>query len=392
MKDFKEFIFEEFGIIIEAKDPSKDNLSQTAAKLHGHLENYIAPFLSADQRERSARNTPAYKHRYDKAKDKGQDGALYNPDPKITTHVTASAHPGVPKGTKVKVTGIKQIMKNGKPHHIVTTQDHGDLPITALLKPTELKNPARTSKGFQVESQISDNLGWEAAGSTKHGHDFGYQPGHASGVRGKVMVAGTDPLVRGESKLSRGKMGQSALNWDSEKGWRLTNEGLRKHFEKGRIVGPDGKERKILDHLNTFHNNGIIEKGFNITAPKGTARAYLLGTNKNVLHLHHHNEAKGIDHGTTFTVGDDNPLAGRTGMGHLSSKELDNFDGVIAIGATKSGSPGVSDMAHRPRETVMRAYANKSQEDPNNHMNLYDPDHAEKFKKQMKSIIKAHQA
>ena len=49
-------------------------------------------------------------------------------------------------------------------------------------------------------------------------------------------------------------------------------------------------------------------------------------------------------------------------------------------------------MAHRPRETVMRAYANKSQEDPNNHMNLYDPDHAEKFKKQMKSIIKAHQA
>lgn len=389
MIDFKEFLYEEFGILLERK--TKDNLSQDSSKLQGHLMNYIDPFLSKEQREKAAKSSPAYKERYDKAKNKGEHGALHNPDPSATTHITGSGYPGVPAGTKVKVTGIKQVMKNGKPVHMVTTQDHGELPITALLKPTSLKKPARTDKGFQVESQISDNLGWEAAGSTKHGHDYAYQPNHPKGIRGKVVTAGNPPLLKGESKLSRGKMGQSAINWDSENGWRISNEDIRKHFEKTRVVGPDGKERKLLDHLNTFHSNGIIEQGFSTQAPKGTARAYLNGSGKNSLHVHHYDEKKGIDHGTTFTIGDNNALAGRTGLGHISDKELENFDGTINIEKTVSGKPGITQVIHRPRESVMRAYANRSQEDPNNHMNLYDPEHADRFKNTIKKLIKNHQ-
>lgn len=389
MKDFKEFLFEEFGILVEERK-TKDNLSQDSSKIQGHLMNYVDPFLSAEQREAAAKSSPVYAERYKKAKNQGEHGALHNPDPSATTHTTGSSYPGVPAGTNVKVTGIKQKIIDGKPKQFVTTQDHGDLPVTALLKPTSLKKPARTDKGFQVESQISDNLDWQAAGSTKHGHDYAYMPGHPKGIKGKVVTAGNPPLLKGESKLSRGKMGQSQLNWDSENGWRVSNEDLRKHFEKTKVVGPDGKERKLLDHLNTFHGNGIIDKGFSVQAPRGIARAYLASSGKNSLHVHNYDEKKGIDHGTTYTVGDNNPLEGRTGLGHIGDKELENFDGTINIEKTVSGKPGTTQLIHRPRETVMRSYANRSQEDPDNNMNLYDPEHAAKFKQTVKKLIKEH--
>lgn len=393
MKDFKEFLFEEFDYLIEASKAS-ERLSNDRAKIGGHIANYIAPFLSKKERKAMALSSEIFADKFSRMKNQDKDGELHNPDPNATTHEVGISQPGVPAGTKVRVTGIVHSRDaDGKLVTKVKTKNHGELPLTSIMKPTSLRRAPITKTGFDVEGKISENLGWKPAGSSKHGYDYAYNPEHPKGIRGKVVETSTGvPLLRGESKLIKGKMGDSALNWDSGKGWYLTNADVKDSFSKAQVTGPDGKNRKLIDHLNTFHSNGIIEKGFSMQAPKGTAREYLTKTNKNSVHLHETDAKKGIDRGTTYTIGDNNPLRGQTGLGHISDKELENFDGKIEIGRTTPGLPGRTAAVHRPHKSVMQEYASRSETNPDEHMNLYNPEHAEKFRKTISKLIKEHQA
>jgi hypothetical protein len=337
-----------------------------------HIKNYVMPFLSASGRKKTAKAFEGHMN----FGDTSSNGEHHDPNAEYT-HELATKQGTHPAGTKVKVTHVTMGANNSLIAH---TEKHGSMPLSALKKPASVKKPAITKGGFDVESKIAENLGTKAAGSTKHGYDFKY----GENVRGKVKTVdkktgGAAPVIRGESKLDKGKMGQSTFKHTKEKGWHFTNEAVGKHFEKATIVGDDGKERSLIDHFNHYHGNGVIDRAYSIPAPKGSTRNYLSSSNVNALHLHDKKSNKG----TTYTIGDRNELKGKTKLGHLSNKDLDSLDGTLSIEKTTTGSTQV---AHRPRATRMRELALNSVNDPSNHRDLTNPDHAVEFKKHVDKI------
>ena len=335
-----------------------------------HTENYVMPYLSAEGRKKTAESFA--KHGGFRTTGTGH-GEKHDPNAEYT-HTLKTAQNGHPAGTQVKVTHVTV----DEPGNItVHTKEHGSFKQAALMKPSELKRPAITKQGFDVEGRIAKNLGTQSAGSTKHAYDFHYGSGSKS-VKGKVKEASEAPSVRGESKLDRGKMGQSTLKHDKEKGWHFTDKAIGSHFEQARVVGPDKKERSLLDHLNTFHKEGKIEKGFSVAAPAGSTKNYIKNSGVNTLHIHN----KRADKGTTFTVGNSH-LAGKTKLGHLTDEHLNALDGKISIEKTTNGQ---TQAAHRPNIKVMKQYANMSQTNPNEHRDLSNEEHASEFKAHVDKI------
>lgn len=334
-----------------------------------HTKNYVMDYLSAEGRKKTAQSFAQHGGIGDIGT---SNGNLHTGE---ATHTLKTAQNGHPAGTKVKVTHATVDNKGAITIH---TQDHGSFSQAALMKPGELKRPAKKA-GFDVESKIAENLGTEAAGSTKHGYDYQYSSGRGH-VRGKVKEVGAAPDIRGESKLDKGKMGQSVFKHDPEKGWHFTNSPIGNHFEKARIKGSDGVERGLIDHFNHFHSNGKIEKGYSIAVPKGATRNYLNTSNVNSLHLHN----KAANKGTTFTIGNTS-LKGKTKLGHLNDEHLDALDGKLVIEKTSTGS---TQAIHRPKATVMKQYANLSTSDSENHRDLTNEEHAKEFKAHVDAITK----
>lgn len=357
------------GFLVEAADSMAGTIGSDG-KGKRHTKNYIMDYLSSEGRKKTAKSFEKHGGMGDIG---SSHGDLYD---EKTTHTIKTSQNGHPAGTPVKVT---HATVDDRGSITVHTKDHGSFSQAALMKPASLKKPAITKTGFDVEGRIAKNLGTQAAGSTKHGYDFQYSSGRGH-VRGKVKEAGAAPDIRGESKLDKGKMGQSTFKHDKKKGWHFTNEAVGSHFEKAKITGPDGKERSLIDHFNMFHGGGKIDRSYSIDAPKGTTRNYLSTSNVNTLHLH--NKAK--KHGTTFTIGDTH-LKGKTKLGHLSDKHLNALDGKIVIEKTTTGS---TQAAHRPKASVMKSYANLSKTDPENHRDLTDEDHATEFKSHVDAIRK----
>ena len=328
-----------------------------------HTKNYVMDYLSSEGRKKTADSFAKHGGLGDIGSGHGK---LHSDND--TTHELRTSQNGHPAGTQVKVTHASVDDKGSITIH---TKDHGSFSQAALQKPSELKKPAITKTGFDVEGKIAHNLGTQAAGSTKHGYDFQYSSGRGH-VRGKVKEVGAAPDIRGESKLDKGKMGQSVFKHDATKGWHFTNKAVGDHFEKAKVTGSDGKERGLLDHFNHFHGNGKIEKSYSIDAPKGSTKNYLSTSNVNSLHLHN----KDANRGTTFTIGDTH-LKGKTKLGHLSDDHLHALDGKISIEKTTTGS---TNAAHRPKAPVMKQYANLSHTDSANHRDLTDENHAAEFK------------
>jgi ABC-type oligopeptide transport system ATPase subunit len=104
------------------------------------------------------------------------------------------------------------------------------------------------------------------------------------------------------------------------------------------------------------------------------ARAYLSTSDINALHIHNGK----TDKGTTFTIGESNPLLGKTTLGHLTNRDIDRLDGRIQIANTDSGKTQV---IHRPHEPTMRKYANLSVDQPDLHRDVTDSNHAAEIKK-----------
>jgi hypothetical protein len=355
-------------------------------KAISHFKGYVAPYLSKEEVKKAKKQMERFGNVSNVKEEDGEFSGKNAPD-KEGTHELNTKHEDYPSGTKIKVFGLHHIDDNGK---IYLHTSHGVIPQSKLKKPEQLRRENKSVAGFDVEGKIAKNLGGVPAGSTGTAHDFSYgkNPDGSSTVRGKTHVIEdtsktkkalkTDdkPVVAGESKLTNVKMGAGGLKWNKQTGWSFSSK--HKEFEKhinenAKVHQEDGSEMGLIEHLNKHHPNGVIDKGFTIKAPAGSARSYFRSTGANALHVHD----KKTDKGTTFTVGDDNELKGKTKLGHLSNSDMDeNLDGVINVEATKTGAAA---LYHRPNAVKMRHLAALSTIDSEHHRDLTNPEHAGEF-------------
>lgn len=395
----KEELIDYVKMLLESKKKKKsgENLKGavgTDNKGTGHVSGYVLPFLSSKGRKKTLDNFKNMKAAAPGSNlwktDTKSHGEKY--DPKAThTHelhtAVANASGEHAAGTKVKITHVTVNREGSLTAH---TENHGSFPLSKLKKP--FTRAAKGQRGFSVEGKLSKHLGTKAAGSASKGFDFHYK----GVVRGAVKVVetkkkkavkGTDrPDVRGESKLIKGKFGQSVVSFENGKwGFREASKGASKMDSKFKEAKVKSSGKKVLDHLNTYHKNGKIDQMITATAAKGTSRHYLNSSEINSLHIHHRKvnpktKKVVVDRGTTYTVGKTS-LKGRTNLSHLSDKHLDALDGDVQIMATKGvGKKVTTEIVHRPKQAVMREYAEASHNNPNNHRDLTNADHAAEFK------------
>jgi hypothetical protein len=386
MKEFKEFLAEDFGFLTEAAGSSMvGSINDSEKKGLRHLRNYVIPTLSKTQK-RSV--LAAFARHLNPGDFDKEHGSAYDPaKPNKPTHTLTSKYGAHAAGTTVTATGAYH---DDQGKIFIKTKQHGDIPQSKLGVPSGLAKSA-FDKGFKVEEVIAKNFGTKAAGSTGTAYDFvsHQEPGTGKATKDKRLqgkikeVSGEEteeqietPFTRlqGESKLERGKMGQSACNFNQKTGkWELTSAKLGKHFAKVKVDG-----MPLLQYLNEKHSKGKINKTITIPSPRGMARAYLGSSEINALHIHNGK----TDKGTTFTIGDDNPLIGKTTLGHLTNRDIDRLDGKIQIANTDSGKTQV---IHRPHEPTMRTYANLSVDQPELHRDVTNEDHAAEVKKLLDS-------
>jgi len=347
-------------------------------KASGHVKNYILPFLSAAGKKKTIDSTNGSVRGTTPG-----NGEHHDPNAKYTheLHTAVGNHPA---GTKVKVNHVSQD-KEGVFH--AHTEKHGTFPISKLKKPKSLKREQAGREGFEVEKTISNHLGTTSAGPASKGYDFSYNGGKKGNpvVRGaaketepqKKTYKGKDrPDVRGESKLRKGKFGQSTLVHHPKKGWSLGgNPAMHGAFKRATVTGPDGRKRSLIAHLNMHHPHGEIEKGFSTDAAQGTAEHYLNQSEINTLHVHDKDKGRG----TTYTVGNTS-LRNKTHLSHLDSSDLHKLDGKLHIDSTSGKQKGKAAIVHRPNQTIMRDLASRQERDPENHGDLTDPSHAARFK------------
>jgi hypothetical protein len=384
MLRFKQFINEDFLI-------EKNNLHGKVGadgKALGHVRDYIMPLLSASGRAKTAKNLKGVGGVKGDTK---VDGHAHNPEAD-STHFLASKFGDHEAGTPVRITHVSSGGEDGR-NLIAHTESHGKIPLSKIAKPAALAKKPKTEGGFDVEKRLSQHLGTRAAGSSATGFDFHYKGSSKAktpAVRGSVKmveqkkaVKGIDrPDVRGESKLMKGKFGQSVVSFEKGKGWGFRNSSkMNPMLEKATVTGPDGKERSLIDHLNKHHPDGVIDRGFTARAARGTARHYLNSSNVNTLHIHNRQIDKKtgkikVDRGTTYTIGKTS-LKGKTNLSHLTDKHIDRLDGAVNILSTKTGR---AEVTHRPSQSVMREYADNSHNNPDQHRDLTNENHASEFK------------
>jgi len=410
MYDFKKFLSEALLLEAESEGPQRENMSgkinDASKKGLRHLKNYVMTTMSKDQRKKVMANFHNYFTQKEHDTLGSVNGPQYSEDKTKSSHILVGAHGAHKAGTAVRVTGARH---DDQGRILLSTEQHGEIPQSKLAPPKELKRESAGKKGFEVEEKLAANFGCKPAGSTKTAYDFtshcqdeGKQAKKLKGVVKEAMPDKKEEIktpfnqgqiAKGESKLVNAKMGQSALNWDSKtRQWGFTDKRLGKHYAKamvkvdknGRAVSTtdkttEGKMIPLLQHLNENHSDGVIEKGFSVPTPKGSTRQYFAGSDVNSLHVHN----KEKDHGTTYTIGDNNDLKGVTTMGHLGSKDLDRLDGSLVIQNTKSGK---TDAAHWPKSGVMRELASRSVTQPELNRDVSRQDHA----KEIKSSIDKH--
>ena len=373
MRNFIEFL-------TEAETSLRGSLSGADSyKTISHVLRYVVPFLNKDQAENVVNSLG--KHVADPQKVLGAHNQIDIAKERDFTHTLAKDHEGHKAGTPVRIIGTQ--IRDGKV--IAQTEKHGDVPLTKIAKPPELKKEKVAKKAWGLEELIAGNLGGLSAGSSKESHDFAYPPtpkeeGKTKKVKGVVKTAGgpapthEEVLARGETKGHNGVMGNAKFSWEQGKGWSISHSSpeLAAHMAKAHVNGVP-----IIDYLNNNHGDGVINKGFQATAPQGMARAYLKSINSNMLHIHDLDS----DKGTTFTINDE--LKGKSKMGHLGDSDIDSLDGLIAVGKTQNGKTlGF----HRPNQKAMKTYAKLSETDPQNHRSLTNAEHAKEFINDMNTL------
>jgi len=368
----------------------------------GHLNNYILPYLSAEQRSQVLRNLSDSGHERYARFDPSADGSHY--DPENTTHNIVSRHKNpvtgevYEPGTKVKVTGVRTDT-NGKIH--IQTRDHGEMPLSKLGTPAELAKVNLSQKtAFEQERRLQQNYdpSIATAGASDQSHDatvvpeiFKKSPEQGAAVT-KIIKSIEDksenaPTEAGtEIKTTTGKngtatAGQSPLIFDyNTKQWRFGNKKMAEVFAAAKHK--DG--RSILDYLNQEHSNGIIPKGFSIDADKETMQKYLDSINATAFHLHKivKNKSGDVvrDTGTTFEVAK-NIYKGKTGLPILTEDQIKTLNGQIRIPATFNGKTTAKHFMSRTGFEELHSLHEKNPEMFPNHVNSQD--HAAEYVKRI---------
>jgi hypothetical protein len=377
MISFSEYLLEAAG------DPISSNIGNI--KTRGHIKRYIFPYLSSKQKKASSKNlSQIFNDKDQKESDLDNHGDSYDQGAEYT-HELASNFGPHKKGTRVKVTGLNI---NGN-NVVAQTEKHGVVPISKLGKPENLAAKNKTSEGFKLEHILQKNVDsrFKPAGSTGNSWDFvAGDPNSPHSIKGKAVKKDeSKPIFRGESKGSKTgnvAMGTISAGFNNETGkWEYSKKTKSKMASKfNEAVHPDSG-LSIIDHMNKYHKDGNLNSGFSIKAPAGTSRHYLNGLGANSLHLHRYAlDSKGnytMNHGTTYTVGNNNEFQGKVGLSHLNDEDLDKLDGQLTV---EPSGVGKIQIKHRPKPSVFNEYANKSKDDPNNHMDLSREEHGNKFR------------
>jgi hypothetical protein len=358
--------------------------SFSQVKGQSHVLAYVAPFLSAAQKQKLSNVLkPHASSQALRDLNVEKDGEFYSPDREHTHEIVAKkGHGDFASGTKVKVTGIRD--DNGK--ILAQTEKHGEIPLSKLGTPSELARGNKTDYGFEIERELQKiDPSIKPAGSTGESHDFaaGDLSTNAS-IKGKAVKKdisdenSVGPLLRGEAKTSETanpSMGTITANWHPERGWEMATSKSKMAPIFAKAVHPE-TGLSLIDHLNKIAPNGIND--FNnskakrsIPAPQGTTRHYLENSNVNALHLHLYKKKNGKiveSHGTTYTVGDNNVFKNRLGMAHLEDSDLNSLDGTISI--ERSGS--TIQIKHKPNPTSYRKIASAHKINPEGHSSLHN--------------------
>jgi hypothetical protein len=347
-----------------------------------HVKNYIAPYLSKSQIAGSEKSLAGH---VKPGAFGTENGSEHNPDA-THTHTLEKEHGGHDVGTQVKVTGVLAPDEKGRIH--VSTEKHGNIPVSKLKKPENLAKPAH-SAGFKTEDVIAKNLGGKSQGASK-GTDIelNLRGGHTDhDVKAKVVETQEKPDVRIESKLDRGKVGEATLKHTPEKGWHVSERSPNKALGQSHLQhatyedeNHPGHGMDVISFLNKYHPTGHIDQYRYFKPKAGTSKAYLNQTGANYLHIHD----KDSDTGTTFSVGNNHPLKGKTNVGHLSDATLSQMDHRLEVRPTTTGT---SSMVHRPKRSFMKGLAAKAKTNPEQHADLSNQEHAQTFLSKAKSTL-----
>lgn len=376
MFKFSEYLTEAAGKALQS------NVSNIKTK--GHIKRYIFPLLSAEQKKQSLYDLGKFFSDKDVAEsDQHNHGTLHNPKAEFT-HELASNHGENKKGTGVRVTGVY----NNNGTITARTANHGDMPISKLGTPSELAAAPKTSEGFELEHVLQKNVDprFKPAGSTGDSWDFvAGDPNEENSIKGKAVKKDeSKPIFRGESKASKKgtvAMGTATIKYNKDaKKWEYS-QGKSKMQPKFEEAVHQTSGLSILDHLNKYHKNGKFDKRFSTPATPGTTQHYLNGIGANALHLHRYaKNSRGeytMNHGTSYTIGDDNLFKNKLGIAHLDNEGVNRLDGSLNV---DPAGEGVVQIKHRPKPAVFKELADKSREDPENHMDLSKEEHGNLFR------------
>ena len=364
-----------------------------------HVKNYVLPFLSADQKKSVAKNLEA--HFKPGEIDTESHGEMHDPEADHTHeivskagHKDAATGKKYEQGTKVKVIGLRHSDDN---KIFAQTENHGDIPLSRLGVPESVAKEPITQEGFDIEEQLQKNADprFKPAGSTGESYDFvAGDPKSKMSIRGKAVKKdeSTTPLLRGESKASKSgnvAMGTISIRHNPETGWEFARGKSKMEPAISAVKHPDSG-LSIIDHLNREYPDGILPQSFSLDALPGTAQHYLETLGANSLHLHRYAKNKdgsySMNHGTTYTVGDNNAFAGKLGMAHLSNEDLRALDGKLRF---EPSGVGVIQVKHRPPPKEFNRLAGASLNDEENHLDLTKGHHGERFRNSYKTALES---
>lgn len=385
MRNFIDFLIEAAG---EGMD---SNIKSVKTK--GHIKRYIFPYLSSEQKKNSAKGLKSIFNDKDNSDSNLEShGDQYDPKAE-STHNLASKFGEHEKGTPVSVTSLH--VDGGTV--MAKTKNHGIIPISKLGKPAKVAAANKTSEGFELERMLQKNIDprYKPAGSSGESWDFvAGDPESDQSIKGKAVKKDeSKPIFRGESKASKKgavAMGTISAEYNKDKGlWEYSGKTKSKMGDKFAEAVHPTSGLSIIDHLNRHYPDGKITSGFTVDAPQGTTRHYLNGIGANSLHLHRYaKDANGnytMNHGTTYTIGNDNMFRGALGLGHLSDDDLDALDGKLTVEPSGAGKIQIK---HRPKTGVFNAYANRSKDNPEEHLDLSKEEHGNVFKTNFANHIK----
>jgi len=358
-------------------------------KTISHLKRYLMPFLSKEQAAETVKNMG--KQIFDPEKTIDEHQPVQDLENRDHTHLLAKNHEGLKPGTPIKVLGAYE----NEGRIMVKTKDHGDIPMTKLDVPMDIRKSRSVKKAWNVENKIAERFGVKAAGSSKLFHDFSFPPqkpgekvSKNKKLKGVVKVVDEpeekNPFeLKGETKGDNGVMGNAKYSFDPEKGWKVShsNENLANVMASATVNNEltGGKDMNVIDYLNKHHSDGVIQKRIKAKAAAGTSKAYFESIGNNAVHIHDMKK----DVGTTFTVGDE--LRGMTHLSHLDDDDVNLLDGDIDIGRTINGN---SLGFHRPHRQNMRNLAELASKDPDRHASVEEESHANRVMEAINNLNK----